>query len=426
MPSITNETATGFTINGTSSDSTSGRAGYYFYVDGILQNSEISTSGTYNVTGLNANKTYSVYMEAIDNAGNRKKSTSIVAKTKGELLAPKISLTGANQTNGYYTGNVTVTIEDSAGENMTDVTQIRYQVTGANQIAETTISGRTATFEITVDGTSTITAQAVNSNGNLSETATQIVNKDSTPPTASLTAGTVGETTIEVTANGNDNVSGIASYEFQYSTTNSEEGFVSVSIQTGTVTSCSYTYSGLISGATYYLRVIVKDKAGNSYISAVIDKKTEEKEMTEDELDTNIGKYVDYTPVSGSFGDHVGTAYNSYDYTVDEGQYGEIIEGHAKPNETLTTIEGLKWRILSASEDNLTLICDTVANEQFGFGGTESYNNCVLLLNNACKAMCLCTRRHEPKGRFKGKNDILQIYDDRGIYGTRIYRIIFI
>ena len=48
-PSITNETATGFTINGTSSDSTSGLAGYYFYVDGGLQNSEISTSGTVQI-----------------------------------------------------------------------------------------------------------------------------------------------------------------------------------------------------------------------------------------------------------------------------------------------------------------------------------------------------------------------------------------
>ena len=89
--SCPNETATGFTINGTSSDSTSGLAGYYFYVDGILQNSEINTSGTYNVTGMSANKTYSVYMEAVDKAGNKKKSTSITAKTNGELLKPRIS-----------------------------------------------------------------------------------------------------------------------------------------------------------------------------------------------------------------------------------------------------------------------------------------------------------------------------------------------
>ena len=382
-PSITNETATRFTINGTSSDSTSGLAGYYFYVDGILQNSEISTSGIYNVTGLNANKTYSVYMEAVDKAGNKKKSTSITAKTNGELLKPKISLSGEQGENGYYKGNVTVTIEDSASEDITGTNQIRYQVTGSNQIGETTINGRTATFEITIDGTSTITAQAVSKDGNVSETETQTVNKDSTPPTASLTAGTVGETSIEVTANGNDSASGIASYEFQRSTTSATSGFTSIETITNSNTTNTYTYSGLTSGTTYYLKVIVKDKAGNTQESNIVTSKTKEAGidfggMTEDEIENNyVGKYVDYIPTAGSF--------------VAEGQYSGYTTGSIfnmqLADQTLSTNTLTKWIIFEIKENTLSLISDTIVNSGFNLKGANGYNNGVLLLNNACKTM---------------------------------------
>ena len=370
-PSITNETATGFTINGTSSDSTSGLAGYYFYVDGILQNSEISISGTYNVTGMSANKTYSVYMEAVDKAGNKKKSTSITAKTNGELLKPRISLSGEQGENGYYKGNVTVTIEDSASEDITGTNQIRYQVTGSNQIGETTVNGRTATFEITIDGTSTITAQAVSKDGNVSETETKTVNKDSTPPTASLTAGTVGETSIEVTANGNDSTSGIASYEFQRSTTNQEGDFVTAKEEISTSNSIEYTYEGLASNTTYYLRVIVTDNAGNTKKSEAIEVTTKGP-LSEIELASNVGKYVDYTPISGTFDDHVGPTYS--------GDTSGI-------NTELTTDESLKWRILSAENNILTLISDKETHDSFTLQGADGYNNAVLLLNNACELM---------------------------------------
>ena len=45
-----------------------------------------------------------------------------------QLLAPAISLSGATQTNGYYTGNVIVTIEDSASVSTTKAVKVKYQV----------------------------------------------------------------------------------------------------------------------------------------------------------------------------------------------------------------------------------------------------------------------------------------------------------
>ena len=91
-----------------------------------------------------------------------------------------------------------------------------------------------------------------------------------------------------------------------------------------------------------------------------------------EEIDGMIGQYVDYTPVSGTFSDHVGETYS----------------GDAGNNNTkLSTITSLKWRILDATSDTLTLISDMAANTGFGLYGYNGYNNAVLLLNNACKAM---------------------------------------
>ena len=89
-------------------------------------------------------------------------------------------------------------------------------------------------------------------------------------------------------------------------------------------------------------------------------------------LASNVGKYVDYTPVSGTFSDHVGETYS-----------GDT----SNRNTQLSTVTGLNWRILSASNNTLTLISETVANTGFTLNSYNGYNNGVLLLNNACKAM---------------------------------------
>ena len=102
-------------------------------------------------------------------------------------------------------------------------------------------------------------------------------------------------------------------------------------------------------------------------------------DMTEEEFINNyVGKYVDYTPTSGIFSDHVGETYNNYDTVKDSDD---------PSNTTLSTDTNLKWRILFAENNKLTLISDTSTNENFGLGGANGYNNGVLLLNNACKEM---------------------------------------
>ena len=131
--------------------------------------------------------------------------------------APTISLSGTSGNNSYYKSNVTVKIT-AGSDGQSGANKIRYKVTGAQTIAQTdTTAGTTSTsITISTNGTSTITAYTIDKAGNVSEEKTQVVYKDSTAPsTANLTVGTVGETTIAVTAKGADSTSGVYSYQFK-------------------------------------------------------------------------------------------------------------------------------------------------------------------------------------------------------------------
>ena len=96
-------------------------------------------------------------------------------------------------------------------------------------------------------------------------------------------------------------------------------------------------------------------------------------DMTEEDITNNyVGKYVDYTPVSGTFSDHVGSTYSGDTQNL---------------NTQLSTDTSLKWKILFADNNKLTLIADKSVHNGFTLEGAEGYNNGVLLLNNGCKAM---------------------------------------
>ena len=316
---------------------------------------EVSEEGTTTITAWTENEK--------GNLSNNAETSFTINKTLPST--PTISLNGTEGENGYYITNVGVTI--SAGD-ASNVTSIKYKVEGANPIAETERSGTTANFDITVDGTSTITAYIINNAGLTSEEITQVVNKDTVAPsTATITTGTLGETSVSVTANGEDATSGVASYAFQYSTTNEENSFITMDTVDNTSNSCAFTYQGLASDTTYYLRVIVKDKAGHTTPSTSVNATTKKAGLSDTVLASNVGKYVNYTPVSGSF--------------TSEGQY------NGSGDQQFSTITGLKWRILDANNNTLTLISETAANTGFTLSGANGYNNGVLLLNNACKAM---------------------------------------
>ncbi len=231
------------------------------------------TTGT-SVTGLNHNDI--VYARLTDgvNAGSH---ASVTIKDGTAPNAPTISITsGTKGNNNYYKSNVTVSIT-AGSDGQSGANQVRYSVSGAQTVNQTTTAAGTTTASITItaEGTSTITAYTLDKAGNVSTASTQTINKDSTAPsTASITVGTVAETSIAVTARGADATSGIYSYQFQRSTTSATSGFTTVATQTSSATSYSYTYTGLTEGTTYYLRVIVTDRAGNTRTGTAVTQAT--------------------------------------------------------------------------------------------------------------------------------------------------------
>ena len=323
---------------------------------------EVSEEGTTTITAWTENERGNI-------SDKEEKSFTINAALD---CNPTISLSGDLGDNNYYKSNVGVTI--NAGD-ASNVASIRYKVEGANPIAEMEVAGTTANFDITQDGTSTITAYIINTAGLTSETISQVVNKDTVAPSTATIAlsGEAGETSVSVIANGEDATSGIASYIFQYNTTGSEETFTTANEVQNTTNSCTYTYQNLASNTTYYLRVIVKDRAGNTTLPSTAENATTKKSgLSDTVLASNVGAYVDYTPVSGTFSDHVGSTYSGDTQNI---------------NTQLSTATSLKWRIVDASNNMLTLISSTVANTGFALESYNGYNNGVLLLNNACKAM---------------------------------------
>ena len=366
---------------------------------------EVSEEGTTKITAWTENEK--------GNLSNNAETSFTINKSLPST--PTISLSGTEGESGYYITDVGVTI--NAGD-ASNVASIKYKVEGANPIEETEATGTTANFDITADGTSTITAYIINNAGLTSEEITQEVNKDATvPSTASIAlSGEAGETSIAVTANGEDATSGVASYAFQYSTTNEESGFTTADEVQNTANSCTFEYQDLASNTTYYLRVVVKDRAGKTTTSIAVPATTKKAGMSDTELASNVGKYVDYTPVSGTFSDHVGETYSGDRNGV---------------NRTLSTITSLKWKILDVNDNTLTLISDTTANTDFKLEGANGYNNGVLLLNNACKAMY--SNGDWATGRSLNIDDIEKVSNyDKTTYSNRYgekyeteYRILF-
>ena len=300
------------------------------------------------------------------------KVETVVTINKTLPSTPTISLNGTNGENGYYVSDVGVTI--SAGETG-NVSSIKYKVEGSNPIAETESAGSNdVTFNITNDGTSTITAYIINTAGLTSEEITQVVNKDMTNPSTATIAlsGEAGETNINVSATGTDTTSGVGSYIFQISTTGNDNDFQTANTVVNEANSCTFNYEDLNSNTTYYLRVIVKDRAGNMTTSTAIFVKTKEigidfGNMSEEELTDLAGKVVYYNPIIES--------YTSY---MDKNGYGD---------QTFTTDTILGWRILKVTNKILSLVKEQPVHTNFSLTGQSGYNNGISELNSICMAL---------------------------------------
>ena len=326
--SITLSTSTGLTIQ--------------YQVNGITEGSW--KTGT-SVTGLNHNDT--VYARLTDGV-NYGDYASVIIQDKIAPNVPTITLSGTAGNNGYYKSNVTVKIT-AGSDGQSGANKVRYKVTGAQTVLQTDTAAGTVSASITIstNGTSTITAYTIDKAGNISSEKTQVVYKDSTAPTATLTVGAKTENSIAVSVSASDGQSGLA-------TSGTYKYYINNALKS-TSTSNNYTFTGLTAGTSYTLKVIVADKAGN----------TIEKSAT---ASTNVSY-----PLASSI-------LKEGDYVIypEGNKFCMVLYGHSKVVEDapLSTY-GVQLITVGTVTDNFTL------------GGNDSstainsYNNAISTLNNA-------------------------------------------
>ena len=217
-------------------------------------------TGSFQIT---ADGTYTIIVWAEDNQGNRSEVNTLSAFTKDQTApnAPTVTATtNPDGTNNWYKGNVTIRITAGA-DSTSGAYQLKYSINGGTSYTTETITTKDVVIQI--EGTTRIIAYTIDKAGNQSaiggETTVKI---DKTNPTATLTLGTVGTTTVVATGGGSD-ANGIVSYRYDYKL-NSETNWTNGVAKNST----SHTYTGLKDGTKYDFRVVTTDNAGRAGTSA--------------------------------------------------------------------------------------------------------------------------------------------------------------
>ena len=171
----------------------------------------------------------------------------------------------------YYRSNVTVRIVGS--DATSPLKKVTYRVSGTAKgsgaigsktvtVNEQVNTGEVeivndGTFSITADGTWTITAYIYDYSGRSTTSSNLVITKDTVGPTISnLTTSNLEHDSVDVKVTASDGTSGLASSgTYQYLANNASKG---------TTTASSYTITGLTQLTTYTIKVVVKDKAGNT------------------------------------------------------------------------------------------------------------------------------------------------------------------
>ncbi len=381
--------------------------------------------------------TYTIKAWAVGRTGEEAGPTTRTVK-KDTVPPEAPSLPASNGINGskngewYNSKSVTVTLQAGADPApSSDIKQILYGFTSSN--ITTPLAGKSGvvTIDENKNGDITIYAKTEDNAGNITTASPYsiTIKKDCVNPTkATLTKkGDAGTDTITVTAQGADTHSGVASYRFQKSTTSATSGFEDVETVTNTASSIEYTYTGLTDDTTYYLRVVVKDKAGNEKIGDAIEVKTEKAGP-----DLKVGDYVDYQRWINDWDETNHTGGRTYnadrtgqdENTEEEGgidYYSGVNDNTSSSKETNTahTTEELHWRIYSVDKDTkeMLIISDVPTNYTLTLYGENGYNNAVKLLNDLC-AECYSSLELGTEARSIKKEDIENIRNEDG---TKIY-----
>ena len=338
-------TSNSITVNVVATDAESGMKDGTTYTYYIKESSQADTAyeakatdvtnTSYTFTGLNQNTSYDIKVEVNgDRAGNKGTGTLLSEGTQ--------EIAGA--TEGLREGSIVATTPTwSGGQASITLTtdtglKIQYQVGGTTGTWTTIDSGGQVTG---LNHNDTVYARLWDEKN--AGTAASVEIRDTGKPSVSVSTSNLTSNSVTLTVTASDAETGLATSEtYTYYLNN---GSATPS------TSNTHNYTGLTDGTTYELKVVVKDKAGNTQ-----------------EASTTI------TTVSMSIAN-----------VLEEGNYVNYIDNSGTTRKSIVLYD-------SSSEYGIQIITqNTVENVSFGdrnsFENTkQSYNSVVSTLNTRARA----------------------------------------
>lgn len=203
--------------------------------------------------------------------GPESATTTVLVDTTAPTTTAAVS--PAPNASGWNKANVTVTL--TATDAGAGVQQLTYSATGAQPIAPTTVATSTTSFQVTAEGTTTVSFAAKDAYSNTETAKTQVVKLDTTAPTGAITAPAAGASlagTVTISANPADSPTGVASGVATVVFERSPSG-TSTWTAIGSASSAPYQSSwptAAVADGLYDLRATTTDTAGNQSTSALV------------------------------------------------------------------------------------------------------------------------------------------------------------
>jgi alpha-tubulin suppressor-like RCC1 family protein len=225
--------------------------------------SSITSAVQVVITGLTY-QTYSIYLRAVNGAGNG--AASLTSATTTPYLVPD-----APTMNSVVLGDQSATINFTAGaENGRAITNYQYTCSSTGTDNWTTLDPASTTSPIIVSNltngaTYSVKLKAISSAGSSAASAPQSVTPATTPAAPTITSVTAGnlKATINITANAT-NGSAITNYKYTCSSTG-EDNWITLSPESASTT---IVVTGLSNETLYSVKVIAVNGVGDSVASS--------------------------------------------------------------------------------------------------------------------------------------------------------------
>ena len=278
----------------------------------ITSGNNKSIKGTW---GTNYNTT--VYVRAVDNAGNVSGTASIVVRhdTTAPATPTITAKVGSDSGSAYTSGSWTsqpIIITATSSDTQSQINRIEYSYNNSSWSTswgtDLTTNGNSKSIKGTWNGNynNTVYVRAVDNVRNVSASSSIVIREDATAPTINTgISGTATSKSITLSLVASDNLSGVNKIVWYYkdSTASSYTSATDTYTATTAQTTRTHTFTGLTQNKTYNAYAVVYDAVGRTTQSSTINVST----VQVPNLATTNGKFT-YSTTNWTNGNVTATA----------------------------------------------------------------------------------------------------------------------